>query len=59
MREEEKRQEIFFNELLAQDEVNRMLDPKVLTNWKHCNAEGEQDVTEIRRDQNGTIRGIS
>ena len=56
MREEEKRQEIFFNELLAQDEVNRMLDPKVLTNWKHCTAEGEQDVTEIRRDENGTIR---
>ena len=35
MREEEKRpDEIRFNELLAQDEINRMLDPKVLTNWK-------------------------
>ena len=34
MHDEEKRQEIFFNELLAQDEINRMFDPKVLTNWK-------------------------
>ena len=54
--EEEKRKEIFFNEIIAQGEINRMLDPKVLTNWKHCTAEGEQDVTEIRRDENGTIR---
>ncbi|MDE0300882.1 MAG: site-specific DNA-methyltransferase [Candidatus Poribacteria bacterium] len=30
-REEEKRREIFFNELLAQDEINRLFDPKVLT----------------------------
>ena len=37
-REEEKRKEIFFNELLAQDEINRMFDPKVLTNWeRHSN----------------------
>ena len=37
-REQEKRKEIFFNELLAQDEINRMFDPKVLTNWKrHSN----------------------
>ncbi len=55
-REEEKRKEIFFNELLAQDEINRMFDPKVLTNWKRHTAAGEQDVTEIKRDENGTPR---
>lgn len=38
-REEEKRKEIFFNELLAQDEINRMFDPKVLTNWKRHSTE--------------------
>ena len=27
-KEEEKRKEIFFNEILAQDEINRMFDPK-------------------------------
>ena len=55
-REEEKRQEIFFNELLAQDEINRMFDPKVLTNWKRHTVDGEQNVIEIQRDENGTIR---
>ena len=55
-KEEEKRKEIFFNETLAQDEINRMFDPKVLTNWKRHTANGGQDVGEIKRDDNGTIR---
>ena len=55
-KEEEKRREIFFNETLAQDEINRMFDPKVLTNWKRHTAEGEQAVTDIQRDENGVIR---
>ena len=38
-KEEEKRKEIFFNQILAQDEINRMFDPKVLTNWKRHTAE--------------------
>ena len=56
IKEEDKRKEVFFNEILAQDEINRMFDPKVLTNWKRHTAAGEQDVTDIRRDENGTIR---
>ena len=56
MREEEKRKEIFFNEILAPDEINRMFDRKVLTNWKRHTANGEQEVTNIQRDENGTIR---
>ncbi len=55
-KEEEKRKEIFFNEILAQDEINRMFDPKVLTNWKRHTTTGEQDVTDIQRDDHGTIR---
>ena len=35
---EERPPEIFFNELLAEDEINRMFDPKVLTNWKRYTA---------------------
>ena len=54
--ETEKRKEIFFNEILAQDEINRLFDPKVLTNWKCYTVEGAEDVTDIQRDQNGTIR---
>ena len=55
-KEEEKRKEIFFNETLAQDEIDRMFDPKVLTNWKRHTTEGEQDVTDIQRNVNGIIR---
>ena len=55
-KEEEKRKEIFFNEILAQDEINRMFDPKALTNWKRYAAAGEGDVTEINRDEKGIIR---
>ena len=55
-KEAEKRKEIFFNETLAQDEINRMFDPKVLTHWKRHTGDGEQDVTDIRRDENGRIR---
>ena len=55
-KEEDKRKEIFFNEILAQNEINRMFDPKVLTNWKRHTTAGEQDITEIQRDENGIIR---
>ena len=51
-----KRKEIFFNEILAPDEINRMFDPKVLINWKRHTANGEQEVTDIQRDENGLIR---
>ena len=54
--EEDKRKEIFFNEVIAQDEINRMLHPKVLTHWKRHTATGEQEVKEIKRDRDGTIR---
>lgn len=47
-REEEKRKEIFFNEMLAPDEINRMFDPKVLTNWKRYTAEGIEGSAETQ-----------
>jgi len=37
-REEDKREEIFFNEILAQDEITQLLEPKVLTNAKRIDA---------------------
>ncbi len=55
-KEEEKRKEIFFNEVLAQDEINRLLDPKVLTNFARYTAKGKEKVTGFRRDENGVIR---
>ena len=55
-KEEEKRKEIFFNEILAQDEIDRLFDPKVLTRWKRHTVDGEGEVEEIKRDDKGVIR---
>jgi adenine-specific DNA-methyltransferase len=49
-REEQKRQEIFFNEILAQDEITQLLEPKVLTNAKLYDAEGEKPFEKFKRD---------
>ncbi|MDP2423631.1 MAG: site-specific DNA-methyltransferase [Bacteroidales bacterium] len=66
-REEDKREEIFFNETLAQDEITQLLEPKVLTNAKHYTAEGEKPLCHsdpersegeeslFNRNENGTI----
>lgn len=48
--EEQKRDEIFFNEILAQDEITQLLEPKVLTNTKTYNKDGEQEFTGFTRD---------
>lgn len=55
-KEEEKRKEIFFNEVLAQDEINRLLDPKVLTGFTRYTAKGKEKVMGFKRDENGVIR---
>ena len=55
-REQEKRAEIFFNEILAPDEIDRMLDSKVLTNWRRYTANGVPEVKNIQRDDNDIIR---
>lgn len=54
--EAEKRKEVFFNEVLAHDEINRLLDPKVLTNFVRYTAKGKEKVTGFTRDENGAIR---
>ncbi|MCP3660800.1 MAG: site-specific DNA-methyltransferase [Bacteroidetes bacterium] len=51
-----KRKEIFFNQVLAQDEIDRLFDEKVLVNWKKYTKDGEQEVKEIKRGENGTIK---
>jgi adenine-specific DNA-methyltransferase len=51
-----KRKEIFFNSVLAQDEIDRLFDEKALTGFKRFNKDGESEVKEIKRDANGTIK---
>ncbi len=55
-KEDQKQTEIFFNEILAPDEIDRLLDPKVLTGFKRYTTEGSKKVTEIKRDEKGVIR---
>lgn len=54
-REEDRREEIFFNEILAQDEITQLLEPKIITNIKRYTTKGEQFFDGFNRDKNGTI----
>jgi len=56
-KEDEKRKEIFHNEILAPDEIDRLLEPKVFTNFKKIDAKGEHKVTEIKPTDNLIIKG--
>src|SRR5690554_7019641 len=49
-REEQSREEIFFNEILAQDEITQLLEPKELTNAKVFDKEGEKPLDQFNRD---------
>ncbi|MDO8582044.1 MAG: site-specific DNA-methyltransferase [bacterium] len=44
-KEDTKRNEVFWNETLAPDQIHRLLDPKVLTNWKRIDAKGEHNIS--------------
>ena len=55
-KKQDKRKEIFFNEILAQDEIDRLLDEKAFVNWRRYTKNGVEEVEEIKRDKNGLIR---
>lgn len=56
-KEDAKRQEVFFNKTLAPNEINRLLDNKVLTNFKRYNKDGEHEVENIEDTDNLIIKG--
>jgi adenine-specific DNA-methyltransferase len=55
-KEDQKREEIFYNETLAPDEITRLLDPKVFTNFKLIDKTGEHKLKEFKRDEKGNIK---
>ncbi|MCD6318030.1 site-specific DNA-methyltransferase, partial [Candidatus Aerophobetes bacterium] len=55
-KEDQKRDEIFWNEILAPDEISRLFDPKVFTNAKRIDAKGEHKFDGFRTDENGDIK---
>jgi adenine-specific DNA-methyltransferase len=56
-KEDQKRDEILYNETLAPDEIDRLFEPKVLTNFKQYDVKGEHKVTDFTADDNLIIKG--
>ena len=56
-KEEAKRSEIFYNETLAPDQIDRLLAPKALTNFKRYDKTGAHKVASISKDDNLIIKG--
>ncbi len=67
-KEDQKRNEIFWNETLAPDEISRLFDPKVFTNARRIDKNGEHPLLSLRggdsrrsnpvfrTDENGDIK---
>ena len=55
-KEDQKRDEIFYNETLAPDDINRLLDAKVFTNFKRIDKKGEHKLDGFKRDEKGVIK---
>lgn len=56
-KDDQKRKEIFYNETIANDEIRRMLDPKVFTNVKKYTSGGVEDCLEFSENDNLIIKG--
>ncbi len=56
-KEDAKRNEVFWNEILAPDEINRLTEPKVLNKFRRYDAEGEHEVTSVSKEDNFIIKG--
>lgn len=56
-KEDQKREEIYYNELLAPDDIDRLLAPKVFTNMKRYTKDGEESLTEFKDTDNLLIKG--
>ncbi|MDD3625832.1 MAG: site-specific DNA-methyltransferase [bacterium] len=52
-KEDQKRDEIFYNETLAPDEISRLLDPKVFTNAKRLDRDGEHPIKSLKCSKSG------
>ena len=55
-KEDQKRDEVFYNEVLAPEDVHRLLEPKVFKNSGRYSDKGRTSVTTLNRDSAGVIR---
>ena len=56
-KEDAKRDEVFWNETLAPDEINRLTEPKAFTAFKRYDKEGEHTVEHLLPTENLIIKG--
>ena len=56
-KEDAKRDEVFWNETLAPDQIDRLLSPKVLTKFKKYDKDGEHEVTRMSSADNLIMKG--
>ncbi|MGW7811082.1 DNA methyltransferase [Staphylococcus xylosus] len=56
-REDVKRNEILFNSTLAPREIDRLLEPKALINWKKYSREGIENILNLNLKDNFVIKG--
>ena len=56
-KEDQKRDEIFYNETLSPDEIDRLFEPKVLMNFKKYDSKGEHNITGFNTGDNLIIKG--
>ncbi len=56
-KDDDKKSEVFYNSIISRDEIDRLLEPKVLTNIKKFDKDGEHEVEEITENDNLIIKG--
>lgn len=56
-KEDAKRNEVFWNEILAPNEINRITEPKVLTNFRRYDSNGESTPANVSSNDNFIIKG--
>nr|WP_314080783.1 site-specific DNA-methyltransferase [uncultured Leptotrichia sp.] len=56
-KDDQKRKEIFYNEIIASEEINKMLAPKVFTKAKRYSKNGVEENITFNDDDNLIIKG--
>jgi adenine-specific DNA-methyltransferase len=56
-KEDARRDEVFYNTILAPDEIDVLTAPKVLTNWRRYDIKGEMPLGTIAKNDNLIIKG--
>ncbi len=56
-KEDDKKNEVFYNQIISKDEIDRLFEPKVLTNIKKYTKDEVIENPEITEDDNLIIKG--